>query len=725
MNDQFYILYIAALLLTVLVSLAISVYAGIRYKTRGALTIAILSFLNTEIALAYLLVAVTVNSEVAFFWTKMRFLGLPFIPVFELLFVLRYSGRDKHLARYGWLLFIIPSFTPFVVWLRPYDGWFFAHWELISKGPISLEKLQFTGWFWVHFVYSYLIGIISLVLLVVHAVQSAPGYRKQTGILIMALMVAGVLFTLPLAFSSADIPNLTPIAFGESGVFLAWAIFRYNLFSLPTISYGTILGYLQDAILVTDKKNRLIELNPAAEAIIKQSRGQALGKPLQFFFPNLLDKFEGLALNETETDQLEFEIESGTQTYEVRLASLASINQARRRHYGSILIMRDITERKQAELAIRQREYQYRILARNLPDSAVLLFDRQMRCLVAEGPFLLRLGYTKTSLEGKLLPDVISPEKLTLFEPLYRSILSGKPTRYENDADNLVYVSEALPLIDEMENIIGAILVAREITQQKQVEHELMAAKEAAEAANVAKSRFLANMSHELRTPLNAILGFAELMVSDGEPDPEVYASYREWLGIILRNGEHLLALINDVLEISKIEAGKTQLTPKVFNLCEMLEILYQTFKLKAEAKNLRLELALSEQLPSYIYADDSKLRQILLNLLSNALKFTSQGFIRLSADRINDHRLVFSVQDSGSGISQEEKELLFQPFSQTQSGRQLQQGTGLGLSIVREFVHLMNGDIQFTSQPQQGTTFTFEVEIEAVKINQTPTSAD
>jgi signal transduction histidine kinase/CheY-like chemotaxis protein len=233
-----------------------------------------------------------------------------------------------------------------------------------------------------------------------------------------------------------------------------------------------------------------------------------------------------------------------------------------------------------------------------------------------------------------------------------------------------------------------------------------------AEAANQAKSAFIANMSHELRTPLNAILGLTRLMIKSADLSSE----NQENLSIINDSGEHLLSLINEVLELSKIEAGKNIFTPQSFDIYYFIINLENMFKLKASNKELALNFQWDKTLPQYIRTDQVKLRQILINLLNNAIKFTQEGCISLTVTKesslITDNRLLFTVTDTGVGIAEDEMSNLFQVFSQTSSGKNAQEGTGLGLAISRKFVELMGGNITVKSQIGTGTTFSFTIPV-------------
>jgi signal transduction histidine kinase/CheY-like chemotaxis protein len=267
--------------------------------------------------------------------------------------------------------------------------------------------------------------------------------------------------------------------------------------------------------------------------------------------------------------------------------------------------------------------------------------------------------------------------------------------------------------------------VEQRTAQLAEITKEAQKAKTEAEEANSAKSQFLANMSHELRTPLNIILGFTQLMNRKGSLDPQ----QRGYLDTISRSGEHLLTLINNVLEMSKIEAGKTTLNENNFDLYGLLNSLQQMLSVKAESKGLQLIVERSHHLPKYIRTDEGKLRQVLMNLLGNAIKFTQAGKVTLRVkgkmnrgSNTTHYPLQFEVEDTGCGIAPSELASLFEPFVQTEAGQASQEGTGLGLPISREFVRLLGGEITVSSRLGVGTIFKFDIQISVVPADEIQT---
>ena len=392
----------------------------------------------------------------------------------------------------------------------------------------------------------------------------------------------------------------------------------------------------------------------------------------------------------------------------------------------------DITELKLTQAALQESEERMRQITGAMRQ-AVWLRDTQTLAVLYVNPAYAEIwGRPCASLiaEPTSFAQAIHPDdKERIFEAIqkqYQSIFFDQEYRIIRPDGDIRWIwGRTFPIKNKTGEVYRVLAVAEDITERKQMAEALQQAKETAETANRAKSDFLANMSHELRTPLNAILGFSELMTRD----PNLTPTQRENLEIVGRSGEHLLALINNVLDMTKIESGRMDLQLKVFDLHKMLLGLGEMFRLRADQKGLTVVFDFAPPVPQYIEADEGKLRQVLINLLSNAIKFTQRGGItmRVEASEITHHAsripyrppethssspilLHFAVKDTGVGIALNERDKVFEAFVQTESGQLSRQGTGLGLAISHEYVHIMGGDLTVQSEAGVGSVFSFDI---------------
>ena len=393
----------------------------------------------------------------------------------------------------------------------------------------------------------------------------------------------------------------------------------------------------------------------------------------------------------------------------------------------------EITERKRAEEILQESEQRFRTLFENSP-LAYHALD-QAGCFVDLNDRLCELlGYDLKDLFGKSFADLLLPEARTSFaERFSASIASGAASTdlvlIRKDGMPITALVEGRVQRDALGRFVRMHCILYDITERKRAEDALHESNrrlaqeterantlaEKARAASSAKTAFLANMSHEIRTPMHAILGFAQLM----RQDAGMGEKQQRYVEAINRSGEHLLALINDILEMSKIEAGSVSINMTTFDVRELLGDLELMFRVGADAKGVGFRVELSGPVPWLVHMDQGKVRQIIINLLGNAVKFTHEGEVVLTAcmrqRKEGGFGLVVEVKDTGPGIAAEEMEKLFRPFEQTKSGMGAEGSTGLGLAISQRFAHLMGGSITVESAVSEGSLFRFESPAEIV----------
>src|SRR4051794_30361613 len=391
------------------------------------------------------------------------------------------------------------------------------------------------------------------------------------------------------------------------------------------------------------------------------------------------------------------------------IVSVTALRDAQGKIIGYLLIGTDNTARKQVEaerLLLDQRVRDQQFYTRSLIESNIdALMTTDPRGIITDVNKQMEAltGCTRDELIGAPFKGYFTdPDraeagiKLVLGES---KVIDYELTARARDGTETVVSYNATTFHDRDRKLQGVFAAARDVTERKRYEQSL-------QQANRAKSVFLANMSHEIRTPMNAILGLSQLMLRDRDLTPRQC----EYLGTINRSGEHLLALINDILEMSKIEAGRTTLNLSTFDLPALLNDLEMMFRVRTDEKKLSFSVETIGDVPQFIVTDINKLRQVFINVLGNAVKFTQRGSValRVRADRDAAAGAVLRVEieDSGPGISPEDQDKLFRHFEQTKTGQQAGTGTGLGLAISREFVRLMGGDITLSSQVGRGSVF-------------------
>ena len=405
----------------------------------------------------------------------------------------------------------------------------------------------------------------------------------------------------------------------------------------------------------------------------------------------------------------------------------------------------NITALKQTEAALRESELKFRRIVENANDIIYMLTPQGTFSYVSPN-WTEMLGHDPADVIGShFAPGIHPDDRQKCLEQFQQLVEDNRPITgleyrvHHQDGSWRWHISNASTVRDTDGRMLYCVGITRDVTERKQAEAELQQAKEAAEVANRAKSEFLANMSHELRTPLNGILGYTQIL----QQSKRLFGQDAQGLDTIQQCGEHLLTLINDVLDLSKIEARRMEIHPSEFHLPNFLRAIADLFYLRAQQKGITFLYEPLTDLPIAIRSDEQRLRQVLLNLLGNAIKFTDSGRVALKVSCLNSPeaqsenlsasrplppsppspscRLRFEVEDTGIGIAPDDLEDIFQPFQQVGDHRRMTEGTGLGLAISRRLVSLMGGELKVESTVGQGSNFWFELNVPIVDRWQEP----
>ncbi|MBV5260841.1 PAS domain S-box protein [Synechococcus moorigangaii CMS01] len=565
-----------------------------------------------------------------------------------------------------------------------------------------------------------------------------------------------VVYKIDLWEANAPTRQLALVISGLSGIFLAivfWVgrqTLRFNQLKLEAIArnaamekaqilaesastYQTAIETAIDGYAVLDEQGRFLEVNAALCDLTGYSAETLL--QWSIFDLMVLDAADPQQLLAEWGDRHKLKLDQQWQhqtgaILDLQL-SLTELIQDQRRFF---IFVQDITQQKQATIALaasEQRLYQ-----------AIQYAPFPMVLYASDGE-ILQLNSAWTELTGYTLAEI--PTVVEWAKKAYRENFSVAMARIQkvysidkptHDGEYQLTTKEGQQRIwDFSGSPLGflpdgrqlLITMAMDVTDRKENELALQAAKKQAEEANRAKSVFLANMSHELRTPLNGILGYAQILMFDDTLSPEQKSS----LNIIEQCGQHLLGLIADVLDLSKIEAQRLELIPSTVQFYYFILDIVQICQIKATEKQLLLNYDIDARLPNYLLLDEQHLRQVLLNLLGNAIKFTQQGSVTLEVrcqkTRCDPpikgaaqcfHTVRFTVRDTGCGLQSADLERIFLPFEQVGDRRRRPQGTGLGLAISQKLITMMGGQIQVISQPGQGSSFFFELELPEVAVN-------
>jgi PAS domain S-box-containing protein len=487
--------------------------------------------------------------------------------------------------------------------------------------------------------------------------------------------------------------------------------------------YAVTLASIGDAVVSTDARLAITFMNPAAEWLTGWNAREALGQALAA----VLDTGAGVACVADVLANGVAITHTGATTLRRRDGELFVIDDtispildARGEATGVVMVFRDVSARRQAEeaQALREAELRWRTLTESLPHLIWTALPSGVSDFFSPQCYdYLGVEYGSITGDGVWLA-MLHPDDRARCAAAWeyarvnelRYDVEARLRRY--DGAYRWFHSVGVPVRDSAGRVTKWFGTSTDITERKQADEAMLVAVEAAERANRAKNQFLANMSHELRTPLNGILGYAQILRRDGGLNPRQLGG----IDVIEQSGDYLLTLINDILDFSRIEASRLALEPNAFRLEKFLAVITEIMRMRAREKGIALACVHANALPQVVRADERRLRQVLLNLLANAVRFTDVGGVRMTVAFDAPATLRFAIEDTGIGIARADFDTIFEPFEQAGAAPRRSGGAGLGLAISRQLVRLMGADIHVGSTEQVGSRFWFAIDVEVVQ---------
>ena len=681
----------------------------------------------------YAFVFTAPTEEARWFWYKVAAPGWCFFPPLLLCFILSLTRR--HLKFSGIKkVFLAALFIP---------GFIFCYYVLTDILLITGFKMTPLGIVEVivpqGVLYRAYVAYMSSVMLVGPFLFAHWGIRtkirkeKKQALIIFATWGPTMIFGLAVNIILPSVGMTTPavaylgIIFWIGGIWLA--ITRYRLMSFTAaVASENIIANIADMVVLADTDGLITEVNNSAAALMGKEGENVIGRHYSTLFTEehfLKDGYDHTqdlsALNQSG----EFHLKNSSGDILPVHLTLGVVKDKRGEMSGLALIVhdlrqekqleKDIEERREAEEALRKSEQKYRDILVTMDDG---YFETDLSgCLRFFNPSVAKiLGYTEEELLGMDYQKFTSPVHASkVFETFHQIFLTGESARFDwqfikQDGEIASIEAYINPLKDSKGRVIGFRGVGRDVTERLKNEEALRQAKAAAEEATRAKSQFLANMSHEIRTPLNGVIGMTEVAL-----DLNTDEALHRILSTINREADSLLDVINDILDFSKIEAGRMGLESIPFALQTTFDNVADSFSLQATQKGIEFIAFLNTDVPSLLMGDPGRLRQILVNLIGNAVKFTPAGEVYLNGELLDDWGedvlIRFSVRDTGIGIPKDKQASIFESFTQADGSTTRQfGGTGLGTTISRMLVEMMGGKISLESQEGQGATFWFDL---------------
>jgi PAS domain S-box-containing protein len=680
-------------------------------RTPGATPFSILLFTLFQWGSCYILQLAATDLQTKIFWANITFIGVVATPVVWLIFALEYTGRKTwfNIQRLI-LLSILPVITIIIIFTNSYHKLFRTSITLAEDGGFLLLNTTNGPWFWVHAAYTYALIMIGLVLIVRALLRWPPQYRGQMIWILLATLTPLIANIITIFQLLPILIDLTPFAFTVTGIGMAYALFRHRLLDIAPVARDLVIDGMKDGMIVLDANRRIVDINPAALTILGLSgENQPIGKSMAELLsrqPELIERYRNV---DEANDEITLGEGDAQRWYELSLTTLRDVN---RMMSGQVVTVRDITQRKLAENNLQTSEARFRQIVENASD-LIYRVDINGKISYANPAVLRVLGYEKeTDVLGKYYLDLAAPHMRHKVKRTYQhQFASRTPITYHEfpaiaTDGREIWFGQNVQLIFNGDAVIGFQALARDITVIKQAQDALRIARDQALEASRAKSQLISKVSHELRTPLGGILGYGELL-RDNTFGTLTDAQRKAALEIV-DSANYLTGMVNELLDEAQLSAHTAVLQQNPFSPAKLLQQASSGMEMLAGRKGLQLNASMEGNIPQELIGDERRLRQIMINLIGNAIKFTRAGSVDIRLLKPTDEHWAIQVSDTGIGIPIEAQAYIFEPFRQVDGAiTRDNRGIGLGLSITKQLVDLMGGRIIVESEPGKGSTFT------------------
>lgn len=707
------------LALGALVSFAMAFYTWQNRKAIGATSFAIMMLMLYEWEICYIFQLAGTDLPTKLFWDKLMFVGVVATPVAWLAFALEYTRRKSWLTAGRLIsLCIFPFLTITFILTNELHQLFWTRIAITYQGGFFLLDNINGPWFWMHALYSYTLIVIGLVLFVRALLRWPKQYRGQMTWILLATLAP---FTANIIYVFKIVPiliDITSFALTFSALGLAFALFQHRLLDIAPIARDIVVDGMKDGMIVLDASRRIVDINQAAQQMIGlSSEQQHIGKPMAAVlakWPQLIERYRDVW---EAKDEISFGEGETRRWYELSLSPLVDANKSL---LGQVVTVRNITDRKRAESQLQESEARFRQIVEDASD-VIYRVDANGIVNYANPATMRILGYeSEQDVIGKHYLELVAPDARPEVKRTYlRQFLRKTPITYHEvpiiaGDGSETWLGQKTQLLMEDDQVTGFQVLARDMTEIKQAYDALRLARDQALEADLAKTRLLSKVSHELRTPLGGILGYAELLQRNtfGELNEKQQKAATQ----IIESTEYLSNMVNELLDEAQLRSSTATLHETVCSPIKLIQQAVSGIDILAQKKGLEFSSSIDPNLPQAIYGDERRIRQIVINLLANAIKFTRAGSVQLSVTCQSDGYWGIQVTDTGMGVPTEAQTTIFEPFQQVHSNLTYDnRGIGLGLSITKQLVELMNGKIVLESEPGKGSTFTVLLPIKSV----------